>query len=271
MKVQTIAAAVLALISVTGCSSTPKDIGQPYVQDKSKSFALNVGAYAGFPHVLKDNNYSHGLDTLVVSSSNAMLLADDLGSSMGALSAGALGAGLGFMNGFLAEFPLDAAKVFTARLNAGENYKDANTVLRVINDNYEKRPEKVNESKGLKGFFDKKDLSAFVCTPSSSSRWDFSCYDPAFENYNVYVKATRPANGQEFKGVMNLPVDNYGVYVIRNDRGSVLVPKKNAPDKYFYLEQGAYVLSDSKTVLPRVAPREDGKRLVIIDGKATLI
>jgi hypothetical protein len=31
------------------------------------------------------------------------------------------------------------------------------------------------------------------------------------------------------------------------------------------------VLSDSKTVLPRVAPREDGKRLVIIDGKATLI
>lgn len=72
----------LALISVTGCSSTPKDIGQPYVQDKSKSFALNVGAYAGFPHVLKDNNYNHGLDTLVVSSSNAMLLADDLGSSM---------------------------------------------------------------------------------------------------------------------------------------------------------------------------------------------
>ena len=45
----------------------------------------------------------------------------------------------------------------------------------------------------------------------------------------------------------------------------------NAADKYFYLEQGAYVLSDSKTVLPRVAPREDGKRLVIIDGKATLI
>ena len=40
---------------------------------------------------------------------------------------------------------------------------------------------------------------------------------------------------------------------------------------YSSFRNGAYVVGHTKTVLPRVAPREDGKRLVFIDGKATLI
>ena len=35
-------------------------------------------AYAGYPHLLSDNSYSKGFDTLVTSTSNAMLLSSDL-------------------------------------------------------------------------------------------------------------------------------------------------------------------------------------------------
>ncbi|HHQ4589430.1 hypothetical protein [Aeromonas veronii] len=117
-------------------------------------------------------------------------------------------------------------------------------------------------------------LDAYVCENAdflAKSNFDFSCFDPAYKSFNHYIKVVRPANGTEFSNVMKLPAGQYGVYVMRSDKGSVLHPKKDAPDAYFYLKSGSYVLGDTNTILPRVAPREDGKRLVFIDGKPTLI
>lgn len=94
MKGNIFVASVLSIAAITGCSSTPKDLGQPFVQDKSKSVALNVAAYAGYPYLLVDNSYSQEFDTLVTSSSNAMLLANDLSGSLGSLGGGTLGLGL---------------------------------------------------------------------------------------------------------------------------------------------------------------------------------
>lgn len=54
-----------------------------------------------------------------------------------------------------------------------------------------------------------------------------------------------------------------------SDRGAVLIPKADAPDPYFTYTKGVYVIGD--TVLPKIAPREDGKRLVFLHGKATMI
>ncbi|MFM5016808.1 MULTISPECIES: hypothetical protein [Aeromonas] len=274
MKGNIFVASVLSIAAITGCSSTPKDLGQPFVQDKSKSVALNVAAYAGYPYLLVDNSYSQGFDTLVTSSSNTMLLANDLSGSLGSLGGGTLGLGLGFISGLADQFPLDAAEVFTAKLQPGEDYRSAATVLRVLKANYEKRPEDPEEFKALNGYFAKPNLDAYVCEPAgflAKSNFDFSCFDPAYKSFNHYIKVVRPANGTEFSNVMKLPAGQYGVYVMRSDKGSVLLPKKDAPDTYFYLKSGSYVLGNTNTILPRVAPREDGKRLVFIDGKATLI
>ena len=271
MKVQLIATTVLAMAALAGCSSTPKDIGQPFVQDKSKCVALNVAAYAGYPYVLRDNSYSQGFDTLVASTSNALLLANDLSGSLGAFGGGALGLGLGFISGLTDQYPLDGGDVFTAKLHPGENYKSAATVLRVLQTNYQKREVDSADGDKLRSLLAKSSLADYVCEPTTVSDYDFSCFDPADDRYNTYVKATRPANGLEFSEVMPLPQGNYGVFFINNDRGSVLTPKKDATDAYFYLKDGSYVLGNTNTILPRVAPREDGKRLVFIDGKATLI
>lgn len=274
MKGNFIVASVFSIAALTGCSSTPKDMGQPFSQDKSKSVALNVAAYAGYPYVLRDNSYDKGLDTLVGSTSNALLLANDLSGSLGSLGGGGLGLGLGFISGLADQYPLDVAKVFTAKLQPGEDYRSAATVLRVLKANYQKRPEDADEFKALSGYFAKADLDAYVCEPAgflAKNDFDFSCFDPAYKGFNHYVKVVRPANGIEFSGVMKLAAGQYGVYVMRSDKGSVLLPKKDAPDAYFHLKNGSYVLGNSNTVLPRVAPREDGKRLVFIDGKATLI
>lgn len=267
MKGNIFVASVLSIAAITGCSSTPKDLGQPFVQDKSKSVALNVAAYAGYPYVLSDKSYDKGLDTLVTSSSNAVLLANDMGS----LGGGALGLGLGFISGMAAQYPLDIGYVFTAKLQPGEAYKSAATVLRVLQSNYQMRNVDSADGNKLRSLLAKSSLADYVCEPTTVGDYDFSCFDPADDRYNTYVKATRPANGLEFAEVMPLAKGNYGVFFIRNDRGSVLTPKKDAPDAYFHLNKGSYVLGNSNTILPRVAPREDGKRLVFIDGKATLI
>lgn len=271
MKRDFVVASVLAITALTGCSSKPKDMGQPFTQDKSKSVALNVAAYAGYPYVLRDNSYDKSLDTLVSSSSNALLMANDLSGSLGSLGGGALGLGLGFISGMAAQYPLDAGKVFTAKLQPGEDYKSAATVLRVIKDNYQKREVDAADGEKLRGLLAKTTFADYVCEPTTVKDYDFSCFDPADDRYNTYVKATRPANGLEFAEVMPLAKGNYGVFFIRNDRGSVLTPRKDATDAYFHLKDGSYVLGNTNTVLPRVAPREDGKRLVFLNGKATLI
>ncbi|WP_339015382.1 hypothetical protein [Aeromonas popoffii] len=271
MKGNFIVASVFSIAALTGCSSTPKDLGQPFVQDKSKSVALNVAGYAGYPYLLKDNSYSKGLDTVVTSTSNTLLLANDLSGSLGSIGGGALGAGLGLISGLVAQYPLDKAKVFTAKLQPGEDYRSAATALRVLKENYQKRAKDADEFEDLNGFFENPSLDAYVCEPTMLSSWDYSCFDPAYEGFDLYVRAIRPATGNEFPQVMPLDKGNYGVFLISSGKGGVLTPKKDAPDAYFYMEEGSYVLGGTNTILPRVAPREDGKRLVFIDGKATLI
>lgn len=269
MRARILAVSVLAITSLAGCSSTPEDMGKPFVQDKSKSVALNVAAYAGYPYLLSDNNYSKGFDTLVTSTSNALLLSTDLAGSLGSLGGGALGAGLGLISGLAAEFPLDHSDVMTAKLNSGEDYRSPQTVARIVKLNYKKRLARSGDGEELGSFLAKESLADYVCEAYSSSNFDFKCYDPAFDSYTHLVKVSRPASGSEFGEVMPLSPGQYGVYLIRADRGGALIPKVDAPDAYFSLKDGAYVIGD--TILPKVAPREDGKRLVFLHGKATMI
>ncbi len=269
MKAKIFAVTTLAVMTLAGCSSTPKDMGKPFVQNPTKSVALNVAAYAGYPHLLSDNSYSKGFDTLVTSTSNAMLLSSDLARSLGSLGGAGLGIGLGFMSGLVAEYPLQSSNVFTAKLNPGEDYRSPQTIVRVLDANYQKQVAKPDDSEELKTFLNKPSLKDYVCTGTMYKDFDFTCSDPAHDTYTMLVKVVRPASGTEFGEVMPLTPGQYGVYLITPERGYAQEVKANAADPYFHMKDGAYVIGD--TILPKVAPREDGKRLVFLHGKATMI
>ena len=98
-----------------------------------------MAAYAGYPYILRDNGYSNGLDALATSGGNAVLLASDLAGSLGSLGGASLGLGLGLFTSMAAEYPLPMSEVMTAKLNPGEDYRSAATVLRVLKANYEMR------------------------------------------------------------------------------------------------------------------------------------
>lgn len=271
MKARKIVAVIVSVLILAGCSSKPEDLGKPYVQDKSKSFALNLAAYAGYPGILEDNNYSHSLDALSRAGTMAVLLPNDLGASMGGLGAGALGFGLGMVTSLADLVPLDSGYIFTAKLQPGEDYRSPDTVLRVIKANFELRGKYKYDDASDAEMLKKTSLDRYVCKPTTDYGYDVTCYDPDFENYNYYVNTTRPANGQEFGDAMPLPFGNYGVYFISAGRTGNFVPKKQSVDIHFSFENGVYTSGDGKIVMPRVGPREDGKRLVIIDGKAKFL
>lgn len=270
MKATTTTLALLVAATLGGCSSTPKDAGKPFVQNPKESVALNVAAYAGYPYILRDNGYSNGLDALATSGGNAVLLASDLAGSLGSLGGASLGLGLGLFTSMAAEYPLPMSEVMTAKLNPGEDYRSAATVLRVLKANYEMREvREKTDGDTLKQFLGKDSLNDYVCEPTTYKKFDFECFDPAYKKYSHFVGVSRPANGTEFGEVMPLTPGSYGVYFMTSDRGAVLIPKADAPDPYFTYTKGVYVIGD--TVLPKIAPREDGKRLVFLHGKATLI
>lgn len=269
MKGNFIVASVLAVTTLSGCATLPSDPGQFYVQDKNMSYAGNVGAYAGYYGVLKDNNYSKSLDTLTTTTSNVLLLSSDMGATLG----GGMGLALGFMSRLTALYPLNISDVWTARLNPGEKYDDQATALRVLKSSYQVLDVTHFSAKSHasydRPFMAKGTLNDVVCEGTILQGFDYVCADPAFPENKFYIAAVRPANGMEFSDILSIQKGNYGVYLI--DAPNTVEIKSDTTDHVFQFRNGAYVVGHTKTVLPRVAPREDGKRLVFIDGKATLI
>lgn len=165
MKATTTTLALLVAATLGGCSSTPKDKGKPFVQNPKESVALNVAAYAGYPYILRDNDYSNGLDALATSGGNAVLLASDLAGSLGSLGGATLGLGLGLFTSMASEYPLPMSEVMTAKLNPGEDYRSAATVLRVLKANYEMREvREKTDVDTLKQFLGKDSLNDYVFT-----------------------------------------------------------------------------------------------------------
>lgn len=255
MKTQKMIAVLVSGLVLAGCSSKPDDFGKPYVQDKSESVALNLAAYAGYPGVFEDNNYSHSLDALTRAGTMATLLPNDLGASMGGLGAGALGFGLGLLTSLTADTPFDIGFVFTAKLMPGEDYRSPDTVLRVFRANYEKRPADPLLPADMEDMRNKTSLDRYVCKATTDYGYDVVCYDPDYEDYVYYINTTRPANGQEFGEAMPLSVGSYGVFFIRADRTPSYLPKKQSPDIYFRFDEGMFISGDGKIRLPRVGPR----------------
>ncbi|BBQ30640.1 hypothetical protein ACTG2K_10320 [Aeromonas caviae] len=271
MNKKILAISILAVTSLVGCSTIPSVTGKGeyYTPNKSMSYARNIAAYAGYPELIKDNEYSHGLDALVTTGSNVAVLSSDLGSAVG----GGLGLGLGLMSSLTALYPLNLSDVWNAQLNPGEKYDDAATAARVLKANYKvidaSRFSPKSHASYDKAFMVKGSLNDVVCENTMLVGFDYVCADPAFPDNEIYVAAIRPANGTEFADILGAKPGNYGVYLI--DVPNTVEVTEGSTDSLFKLQNGAYVSGDGTKIFPRVAPREDGKRLVFINGQATFI
>ncbi|WP_290435453.1 hypothetical protein [Aeromonas caviae] len=260
------------VFGVSGCSAfkvyndfrNPEGLGEYYKDDATKSFAWNVGAYAGYPWVLNDGRYDKSMDLLVNSTSYAMNLSADLGSS---LAGGALGLGAGFIGGLTEGYPLKPSLVWTAQLEDNEEYNQARAIERFIIKNFKVRAVEADDTPKIKLRLGMIDINKITCVENHPYQYTHECELPGVSHSTIFVTAARPATGEEFGKILNLKPGRYGVFVTRNQ--SDLIEKDDAADVYFYMKDGAY--QSGNNVLPLVGPREDGKRLVVIDGKTTLI
>jgi hypothetical protein len=262
----------ISLFGVSGCSAfkiydnirSPEALGSYYQDDKTKSFAWNVGAYAGYPWVLSDHTYDKSIDMMVNSTSYAMNLTSDLGS---ALAGGALGLGAGFIGGLTEGYPLKPSKVWTAKLENGETYNQSRVIERFIINNFKVRPVEPDDTPKIKLRLGMIDINKITCVENKPYQYTHECTLPGVSHSTIYVTAARPATGEEFGKILNLKPGRYGVFLTRNE--SDLIQKDDAPDVYFYMKDGVY--KSGKNTLPLISPREDGKRLVLIDGNAELL
>ncbi|HGY1053536.1 TPA: hypothetical protein ACNUVO_004346 [Aeromonas salmonicida subsp. pectinolytica] len=270
LKISVIAGVVL--FGMSGCSAfkvyddfrSPEGLGVHYKDDATKSFAWNVGAYAGYPWILSDHGYDKSMDMLVNSTSYAMNLSADLGSS---LAGGALGLGAGFIGGLTEGYPLKPSLVWTAQLEDGEEYNQTRAIERFIIKNFKVRPVEADDTPKIKLRLGMIDINKVTCVENNPYQYTHECELPGVSHSTIYVTAARPATGEEFGKILNLKPGKYGVFMTRNE--SDLIEKEDAADVYFYMKDGAY--QSGKNVLPLVGPRDDGKRLALIDGKAALL
>ncbi|MFM4804178.1 hypothetical protein ACEUDJ_14565 [Aeromonas bivalvium] len=250
-------AGLACTLALSGCATAPDPHG-PYVQEPTMSWAWNVTAYAGYPNLIRDNPYRQQVS-----------LEDQ--ERKGIMLPGSL----------VQAYPLTRASVVTAPLHDGEDYDDAEVVRRVLLEQYEVRAPRTDlahEEARLQPLLRSRNLAGFVCrdyqapllvTTVSTGAYTHECLVPGFEEFSVYVKAVREADGSEFGPILGLSPGRYTVLTVRSDLGDLLIPRPLARVPIFQFKDGVYVVNSNE--LPFVGPDSAGKRLVFLGGQPRLL
>lgn len=269
-----IAAAFVGLFSIAGCSSTQGNTakqGEYFIQDKSKSVAWNVAAFAGYPGMFSDHQYTSTLGTGVTMASNSIVIHDGI-PSLSPAGALTLGVGMALISDTTKLYPLNISSVVIEPIGKDETYQSSAVVKRAILHYMKIRAPKPNDpDQNFSAFLKSADINTVECKEYSSlldtAGYSHECYLPAKPVYNQYVTAVRPATGDEFAGVWNIPRGNYAVLLLGGGTGSAFIPKSY--DNMFKLvRNGSVIIYGDNVILPFASPREDGKRLIVKDGKA---
>jgi hypothetical protein len=257
MRKLTALAGLLSSLALSGCANTPDQHGH-YVQEPTMSWAWNVTAYGGYPNLIRDNPYREQA-SLSEQEGKGIILPDSL----------------------VEAYPLTRASVVTAPLHDGEAYDDAEVVRRVLLEQYQIREPLADireEPIRLQPLLRSGNLAGFVChdyqapllvTTVSTGAYTHECLVPGYEEFSVYVKAVREADGSEFGPILGLPQGRYTVLTVRSDLGELLVPRALPTVPVFQFKNGIYVVNSNE--LPFVAPNQAGKRLVFLDGQPSLL
>lgn len=273
MKKHTLAALLLSVIA--GCASTTPS-GQainPASINPNASLANVLVSLAGYPGLVADNGYSQTLDAAVNAGSLANLLPGDVGVSQ--LTAGSLGFALTALEG---TYPMDDGASFVVLQpikDAGDvNQKDfVEKTVKATTDVAKVNQKLIDFDPVFAKMLGQADLEKLACQPTGSSLMSFadkanfnhSCHLPPLKN-DVSVRVGGVYEGHLFDKVMpDVHSSKYAVVFIR----STFIKAKAGVQNIFAYERG--VMTNSIAVLPFISPNSQGKHLVYLNGKATLL
>lgn len=272
--VKKLAFAAIALAVMTGCASTPapKDT-QLQVTNPRASLAGSLVSLAGYPGLIPDNSYAPNMDAAINAGTMATLLPGDLGIS--SLSAASIGFALTSLEG---TFPMDdgAAFIILQPINDASQLNDpafiASTVKSSVNI-AEVTQKLIDFDAAYADMLKQAKMDSLSCKPRGTSlltlagkgNFNYDCALPPMR-HDVAIRAAGVYQGSDFDVLMpDVKAKKYAVLFL----WSTDIKAKDGAQNVFKYERGT--LSNSIAVLPFVSANSQGKHLVYLNGKATLI
>lgn len=265
-----IAISALGLSLLAGCASTPavdttKSIS--VTNPHSTSLANMMVSLAGYPGLLADNGYSKTLDAAVNAGAMSRLLPGDIGvSSMSA-------AGLGFaLTALKGTYPVQNG----AALFVLQPIKDASDITKpdfvrsTVLANLVVRTPGKTERADMTAILNNAKIDTLKCSAYTSFMNDagftHQCQiDGVRKDENVKVVGVY--EGHDFDGVMpSVPKGKFAVVFVHTPG---MLDAKPGAENVFAYKNGTLV--NSIAVLPFVKANDEGKHLVYLNGKATLL
>ena len=271
--VKKLAFAAIALAVMTGCASTtaPKDTSLQ-VSNPRSSLAGSLVSLAGYPGLIPDNSYGPNLDAAINAGTMATLLPSDLGVST--FSAAGIGFALTALEG---TFPMDegAAFIVLQPIDDASQLDDPAFIASTVKSSMkvgEVTQKLIDFDAEFADMIKQANIDALSCQPRGTSllnlgkgKFNFDCALPPMR-HDVAVRAAGVYQGSDFDVLMpDVKAKKYAVLFL----WSTYIRPKDKMQNVFMYEHG--VLSNSIAVLPFVSANSQGKHLVYLNGKATLI
>lgn len=267
--VHKIAIAVLGASLMAGCASTSTVDATKTVTVTSHQSSLPnmMVSMAGYPGLLADNGYSQTLDAAVNAGSLAKLLPGDVGIS--SMTAGGLGFALTALKG---TYPVENgfALFVLQPIDSASDINKPGFVSAALKSNLSIRKPEKDDEPALANIINKANLNTIKCDVYSSfmneAGFTHKCQIDTIP-WPEHVKVVGVYEGSEFAGVMpSVQKGKYALIFIRSS--GQIVGKPSAENVFMYKDKA---LINSIAVLPFIQANSEGKHLVYLNGKATLL
>ena len=270
---QKVCVAVFGLSLLAGCASThaPKDTPLQ-VSNPRASLAGSLVSLAGYPGLIPDNSYGPNLDAAINAGTMATLLPSDLGIST--FSAAGIGFALTALEG---TFPMDegAAFIVLQPIDDASQLDDPAFIASTVKSSMkvaEVTQKLIDFDAEFADMLKQANIDALSCQPRGTSllnlgkgKFNFDCALPPMR-HDVAVRAAGVYQGSDFDVLMpDVKAKKYAVLFL----WSTYIRPKDKMQNVFMYEHG--VLSNSIAILPFISANSQGKHLVYLNGKATLI
>lgn len=252
---------------LSGCAAKPGETFDNKFAFEYNSMANDIVELGGYTGLISDNSYDRAMDAAINAGTMATLLPQDFNiSGFGA-------AGLGFMlTSLQGTFPVEEnlSHIVFQPLKQGDTPTDPEFVSALIKQNFDtvapwaidlsagKKPEAITTSdvtcrhnNGLAGY------NPFDLT--------HSCTIKGFDG-EVAVRVAYTYTGDHFKAVMPNYVNQPLVTVVLRESGFGL--ETNRENVFSYKKRA---LVNNIAIIPFIKPNDEGKKVVFINGKATLV
>lgn len=258
----------LGLSLITGCVSTPSVQDSPLqVTDTRASLASSLVTLAGYPGLIPDNSYAPNMDAAINAGTMATLLPQDLGIST--LSAASIGFALTSLQG---TYPMQEyfSMIILAPIADASEINQPDFIKNQVTSNFMIRKASEHDRKGLAAILAKADINDITCDSYGNildqAKFTHSC---SIKNipWPEMIRVAGIYQGDRFDRVMPSVRKGKFAVIFLNSSGQ-LVAKEGTQNVFSY-KNG--VLSNSIAILPFISANSQGKHLVYLNGKATLI